>query len=281
MKKGLILEGGAMRGLFSAGVMDVLMENGISFDGIIGVSAGAAFGCNYKSRQVGRVIRYNKKYSRDKRYCSIRSLCKTGDLYGAEFCYHTLPEHLDPFDREAFDSDPTEFYVVCTDVNTGEPVYRKIERCDHSAMEWIRASASMPLVSRVVEIEGHQLLDGGVSDSVPLAYFESIGYEKNLLILTQPKGYRKEKSKALFLMKKMLKTHPAIIKAMEKRHLSYNKTMEQIDRAEQEGRAFVIRPKEKLPVGRIEKDPDKLQYVYDLGRKAAEGSIAQIKTFFA
>ena len=125
------------------------------------------------------------------------------------------------------------------------------------------------------------ILEGGVSDSVPLAYFESIGYEKNLLILTQPKGYRKEKSKALFLMKKMLKTHPAIIKAMEKRHLSYNKTMEQIDRAEQEGRAFVIRPKEKLPVGRIEKDPDKLQYVYDLGRKAAEGSIAQIKTFFA
>ena len=122
-RTGLILEGGAMRGLFTCGVIDVFMENGIDFDGAVGISAGAVFGCNYKSRQIGRPRRYNEKYCRDKRYCSIRSLITTGDLYGADFCYRLLPDELDPFDREAFKNDPMEFYVGATDVKTGECVF--------------------------------------------------------------------------------------------------------------------------------------------------------------
>jgi len=166
----------------------------IEVDGVIGVSAGATFGCNYKSKQIGRTIRYNMKYCNDPRYCSFRSLLKTGDLYGAEFCYHTLPEQLDIFDNETYEASPMEFYMVTTDVNTGEPVYYKCDKFDHEGLEWVRASASMPLVSRIVEVGGRQMLDGGISDSIPLQYFQSIGYNKNLVILTQPRDYvKKEK----------------------------------------------------------------------------------------
>ena len=192
MKKGLVMEGGGMRGLFTAGVIDVFMENGIEFDGAAGVSAGAAFGCNIKSRQPGRVLRYNMAYCKDSRFCSMRSLLKTGDMFGAEFCYHTLPYELDLFDTEVYDTNPMEFHVVCTDVETGLPVYKNCMKADHIAMEWFRASASMPLVSRVVEVDGYKMLDGGIADSIPIAYFKSIGYDRNVVILTQPKEYRKE-----------------------------------------------------------------------------------------
>ena len=158
MKTGLVLEGGGMRGLFTAGVMDVMMEHGIRFDGIVGVSAGATFGCNYKSHQVGRVLRYNIRFKDDPRYMGLRSLLKTGDLVAAEFSYHTLPNELDVFDFEAYNADPAEFHVVCTDVLTGEPVYHRIDFMDDDGLEWIRASASMPLVSKPVNIDGKLLL---------------------------------------------------------------------------------------------------------------------------
>ena len=168
MKKGLVLEGGAMRGLFTSGIIDVMMEAGIEPDGLIGVSAGAAFGCNYKSRQPGRAIRYNKRYARDKRYCSWQSWLKTGDLFNAEFGYHVIPKKYDLFDDKAFEQNPMEFYAVCTDVETGLPVYKKLEESTHLTYDWIRASASMPLASKVVELEGRKVLDGGVADSIPL-----------------------------------------------------------------------------------------------------------------
>ena len=154
MKKGLILEGGGMRGLFSAGVIDVFMENGIEFDAAIGVSAGAAFGSNYKSRQPGRVIRYNKRFAKDPRFCSLRSLIKTGDLFGAEFCYHTIPDTIDIFDTDAYLENPMDFYVVVTDVETGKAVYVNSDVAGDDALEFFRASASMPIVSRPVEIRG-------------------------------------------------------------------------------------------------------------------------------
>ena len=124
MKTGLVLEGGAMRGMFTAGVLDVLMEHNIQLDGAVGVSAGAVFGCNYKSHQIGRTIRYNTEYCTDKRYASFGNLLRTGNLYSEQFCYHTVPEKLDPFDTEAFRENPMDFFVVCTDVRTGEPIYR-------------------------------------------------------------------------------------------------------------------------------------------------------------
>ena len=189
MKIGLVLEGGAMRGMYTAGVLDVLMENEITVDGAIGVSAGACFGCNYKSRQIGRSIRYNLKYCRDPRYISIRSLLFSGDIYNAKFCYEELPVHLDPFDVEAYQKNPTEFYVVATDVNTGKAVYQRLDKGDGDDIQWIRASASMPLVSRIVKIGEQELLDGGIADSIPFEWFVANGYEKNIVVLTQPKGY--------------------------------------------------------------------------------------------
>ena len=175
-KKVLILEGGAMRGMFTCGVIDVFMENGINFDGAAGISAGATFGCNYKSRQIGRAIRYNKKYSRDWRYCSLRSLIKTGDLYGAEFCYHTMPEQLDPFDTETFRNDPMEFYIGATDVETGEVRFHKCTDGGDTDIEWMRASASMPVVSNIVSVDGYRMLDGGIVCSVPYEYMEQQGF---------------------------------------------------------------------------------------------------------
>ena len=179
MKKGLVLEGGAMRGLFTAGIIDVMMEAGVEPDGLIGVSAGAAFGCNYKSRQPGRAIRYNTRFAKDPRYSGLRSLIKSGDYFNAEFGYQ----------------NPMAFIVVCTDVLTGKAVYHKMERVNFDELEWLRASASMPLASKVVEVGGRKLLDGGVADSIPLEYFESIGYERNVVILTQPAGFVKEPNK--------------------------------------------------------------------------------------
>lgn len=278
-KQGLVLEGGAMRGLFTAGVMDVLMENGIVFDGIVGVSAGAAFGCNYKSGQIGRVLRYNTTYCQDWRYCSFRSLIKTGDLYGADFCYHELPEQLDLFDDEAFQKNAADFYAVCTDCESGEPVYKKIQSAQYTDLEWIRASASMPLVSRIVDINGQKLLDGGIADSIPLRFMENSGYSNNVVVLTQPRSYRKKKNSLLPLMKLALKKYPKVVDAMARRHIDYNETLDYIRKQEQAGKVFVISPDEKLDIVRTEKDPDKLRAVYAIGRKAAEAKLGELKRF--
>lgn len=278
---GLVLEGGAMRGLFTAGVLDVLMENNIVLDGAIGVSAGAVFGCNYQSGQIGRTLRYNLRFCREWRYCSIRSLLLTGDLYGAEFCYRKLPMELDIFDYDAYAANPHPFYVVCTDVETGEAVYRLCERADGDDREWFRASASMPLVSRAVEVSGRKLLDGGIADSVPIRYFESIGYERNVVVLTQPEGFAKTPSRGLPLMKRALRRYPKVAEAMERRHEVYNETSAYIIRREQEGAAFVIRPPKALDMSRTEHDPAKLQAAYDLGRQEATRRLDELKAFLA
>ena len=280
MKKGLVLEGGAMRGLFTAGVIDVMMEAHVEPDGLIGVSAGAAFGCNYKSRQPGRAIRYNKRFARDKRYCSWQSWLKSGDLYNAEFGYHIIPTQYDIFDDKEFEANPMEFYAVCTDVLTGKPVYKKLTKGEQSTYDWIRASASMPLASKVVELEGMKVLDGGVADSIPLEYFENIGYEKNLVILTQPDGYVKEHNKLMPLMRIALRKYPNMIEAMDKRHIMYNKQLSYVYQAESAGRALVIRPEAPLKIGHISHNPDEMQCTYDIGRQTGMKYIERIKAFF-
>ena len=280
MKKGLVLEGGAMRGLFTSGILDVMMEAGIEPDGLIGVSAGAAFGCNYKSRQPGRAIRYNKRYARDKRYCSWQSWLKTGDLFNAEFGYHVIPKKYDLFDDKAFEQNPMEFYAVCTDVETGLPVYKKLEESTHLTYDWIRASASMPLASKVVELEGMKVLDGGVADSIPLQYFESIGYDRNVVILTQPEGYVKEHNRLMPLMRIALKKYPKMIEALDQRHIMYNRQLDYVRQAELEGRCIVIRPDDKLPIGHISHDPEEMQRVYELGRDTGLRNIDRLKEFY-
>lgn len=281
MKKGLILEGGAMRGMFTAGVLDVLMENGIEFDGAVGVSAGATFGCNFKSRQIGRTIRYNKKYCRDWRYCSIRSLIFTGDLYGADFCYKKLPEELDVFDKESYKKNPMDFYCVVSDCDSGKPLYKKLVNCDEEDLVWMRASASMPLVSRVVKIDGHRLLDGGMTDSIPLKYFESQGYDRNLVVLTQPRQYQKKPSILMWLMKILLFKYPKLVQAMSRRHILYNETTAEVFKKADEGKLMVICPKEALGISRTEKNPEELERVYQHGRQRALEMLPQIKSYLA
>ena len=273
------MEGGAMRGMFTAGVTDVWIENNIGFDGAIGVSAGAVFGCNYKSKQPGRTIRYNMKYCNDPNYMSFKSLIKTGNIFGVQMCYHDIPEKLDPFDEETFEKNPMEFYAVCTDVVTGQPLYHKVKTGIGDDLLYLQGSASLPLVSKIVEVHGRKLLDGGISDSIPLKYFESIGYEKNVVILTRPLGYQKEKSKMARMAKIALRKYPHMIQALERRHLMYNDQLQYIAQREREGRALVIRPKEALPVGHIEKDPEKLRKVYELGRERGAEYLAQVKAF--
>ena len=281
MKKGLILEGGAMRGLFTCGVCDVMMENGVEFHGAVGVSAGAAFGCNYKSRQIGRAARYNIKYAGDKRFCSLRNLIKTGDLFGADFCYQRIPFELDIFDTKTFTENPMEFYTVSFDCETGETVYHKCYDGMGDDLLHFRASASLPMVSRPVAVGGRMLLDGGIADSVPIRFFESKGYEKNVVILTQPEGFRKEKSSSHRLCRLCLPKYPKVAEAMARRHLVYNETLDYIAKREKEGSALVIRPPEVLPIKRLEKDPQVLRLVYDLGRKEGERHLSKIQRFLS
>lgn len=281
MKKGLVLEGGAMRGMFTAGVMDVFMENGITFDGAIGTSAGAAFGCNYKSHQIGRVIRYNKKYCRDKRFVSLHSLITTGDLYGVDFAYRELPYELDIFDTETFAASPMEFYVTCTDVETGGAVYHKCEKGDDEDLLWMRASASLPLASRIVNAGGKRLLDGGMADSISVKYLQSLGYDRNVVILTQPLDYEKKKNKMLPVLKLVYRKYPGFIKALETRHERYNETLQYIKNMEEKGELYVIRPPHKLEIGAVEHNPEKLQNVYEIGRREAQKHLDGIKTFLS
>ena len=279
MKTGLIMEGGAMRGMFTAGVLDVLMENGLVTDGAIGVSAGAVFGCNYKSHQIGRVIRYNTEYCNDKRYASFKNLVKTGNLYSEQFCYHEVPEKLDPFNEAAFAASPMDFFVVCTDVKTGEPIYHKCRKGDAEDVRWMEASASMPLAAKIVKIGHYGLLDGGVADSIPVRFFESIGYKRNLIILTQPKGYTKKKNKLLPAIRARYFRYPAFVEAVADRHERYNETLSYISMLEQAGQAYVIRPPIPLEIGAMERDPAQLRRVYETGRAVAQIQVEKIREF--
>lgn len=281
MKKGLILEGGAMRGMFTAGVTDVMQEEGIEFDGAVGVSAGAAFGCNYKSRQIGRALRYNKRFCNDSRYSGLRSLLTTGNLFNTEFAYREVPLNLDAFDFDTYTANPMEFYLVCTDVETGKPIYHRYDGYHDHGFDWIRASASMPMVSRTVEIDGQKLLDGGISDAIPLRFFENLGYNRNIVILTQPAGYRKKKTSAMPIIRLMYRKFPALVHAMEIRHEMYNSTLEYIARQEAAGNILVIRPAEPLPVSRVEKNPERLQAAYNIGRATATAQLEAIRQFLS
>lgn len=281
MKKGLILEGGALRGLFTAGVTDVMMENGIDFDGMVGVSAGAAFGCNYKSRQPGRVLRYNKRFVNDRRYCSVRSLFMTGNLFGGEFNYHTLPEKYDIFDAATFDANPMEFYAVCTDLLTGKPVYKLLMRHSYDFCEWIRASASMPLVSTIVEVEGHKMLDGGIGDSIPLKFFQDKGYDRNVVVLTQPEGYVKKPNRLMPLIRMQLRRFPRFVEAAADRHVMYNAELDYVRSEEAAGRAFVIRPRTTLPIKHITRNTALLQQAYDEGRSVMQNRLSGLKEYLS
>ena len=275
MKTGLVLEGGGMRGIYTAGVLDVFGENGISFDGVIGVSAGAIHGCSYLSGQFGRSIRYYKKYCGDPRFMGWKCYLKTGDFVGADFCYHELPEKLDVYDNEAFKSCGVPFYVVCTNVETGKAEYIRMEDMN-AQIDYLRASASLPFFSRIVEVGGKKLLDGGCSDSVPVEAFQKIGYGKNVVILTRPADYRK-KPELRFLSPFVYRQYPAFAEALKNRPNSYNQTAAKIKMMERSGSVFVIRPTKDLDIGRLEKTPEKVEEIYETGRVDALKVLSELR----
>lgn len=255
------------------------MEHGITFNGVIGVSAGAIHGGSYISKQKGRSLRYYKKYSNDSRFMGLRSWFKTGNYIGVDFCYHELPEKLDVYDNETFMSSKTKFYVVCTDVETGKPVYHHITDM-YKEIDYLRASASLPYFSRLVEIDEKKYLDGGCSDSVPIAAFQKMGYEKNVIILTRPAGYEKKSEKPI-LSTLFYRKYPEFSKALKKRYLLYNESMKYIEQLEKEGRVLVIRPEKALNIGRLENNPEKTQEIYDVGYQDGLKMIENVKSFLA
>lgn len=278
MKTGLVLEGGGMRGAYTCGVLDAFLDNDIEVNGVIGVSAGACHACSYVSKQRGRAFRITETFQHDKRYMSIRSLLTSGDLFNAKFTYHTIPEQLDLFDFKTFNETKTKLYAVCTNIETGEPAYFRIINMKQD-VEYVRASASLPLVSRIVQLDGQKLLDGGISDSIPLQKFQSMGYTKNIVVLTQCKEYRKKKDPSLPLIRACYRHYPNLIKKMEDRHLRYNATLDYLEEQEKEGNILIIRPKENVTISRLEKDVHKLKGLYDQGYADACERIEEIRRF--
>ena len=266
MKTGLVLEGGAMRGIYTAGVLDIFNENNIKFDGVIGVSAGSVHGCSYISGQKGRSIRYTMKYRRNPRFMSLRSLIRTGDICEAKFCYDELPHKLDLYDNEAFKKSGIDFYVVCTNVETGMPEYIQIKDM-FKQMDAVRASASMPYLSKIVETEGMKLLDGGVSDAVPVKKFMEMGYDRLVVILTKDIDYVKKPIPPLLCDMYYKKKYPLFNRKVKERHIMYNETIKRLKLAEGAGEIFVIRPSKHIDIKKLESDPQKLQSLYDLGIK--------------
>lgn len=277
MKSGLVLEGGAMRGMYTAGVMDVFMEESISFDGIIGVSAGAVFGVNYLSGQKGRVIRYSKRFNPDRNYISIGSFLRTGDIINTEFAYGKVPRELDVFDDETFEKSGVPFYAVITNMYTGNPEYIKIDRV-FEQIDVLRASASMPFVSEPVVIGGTPYLDGGISDSVPFEHFFDMGYAKQIVVLTRDISYVK-KPLPPFLPRLCYHKYPLFAERLKMRYDSYNKKIARLREREKRGDVFVIRPSRPIEIKKIERSPQKLQEVYELGIRDAESVLNGVKTF--
>ena len=281
LKTGIVLEGGGMRGMYTCGILDVLMENHIYVDGMVGVSAGIAFGCNYKSRQAGRALRYNVRFAHDKRYSGIMSLLKTGNYYNAYFAYRLVPTHYDVFDYNVFEDTAMECYAVCFDVKSGEGVYQQLTHVDKEFFEWIRASASMPVVAQPVEVGGRLLLDGGLADSIPLEFMMNKGYKRNIVILTREEGFRKTAERGMWLMKPLLRKWPKVIEALKKRPAHYNMQLQQVREQERAGNAFVFRPSKPLNISRTTHDPAEMNRVYQQGREEALQRLDELKRFLA
>ena len=264
MKIGLVLEGGGMRGLFSAGVLDALLElKELSINGIVGVSSGALFGVNYVSKQKERAVRYNKKYADDKRYMGLHSWITTGNAVNKDFAFYELPYKLDVFDNETFKKAKTDFYVVMTNVESGKPEYVLIEDA-FAQMEYLRATSALPFASKIIEINGKKYLDGGISDSIPIDFCESLGYDKIIAVLTRPEGTYKE-DKLGFLYKLVYRKYPNLVNSLLNMATDYEKVLAKIKDLENKGKIFVVRPPEVLKIGRLEKNRDKIQKVYDIG----------------
>ncbi|MFK3558953.1 patatin-like phospholipase family protein [Pasteurella multocida] len=279
MKVGLVLEGGGMRAMFTAGVLDVFLTENVQVDGIVAVSAGVLFGVNYPAKQYGRALRYNKKYLNDKRYMGWHSLLTTGNIVNKDFAFYELPFTLDPFDAETFRQSKIDFYATLTNVQTGEAEYVKLDDV-FNEMEVLRATSAMPFVSKMVEINGQYYLDGGIADSIPLKKCQALGYDKIIVVLTRPLEYRKKPTPS-WIFNLFYRDYPHLVEKLKIRYQNYNDTVEEIIRLNNNKDIFVIRPSHHLPISRIEKDVEKVQAMYDLGITDAKREMAALKAFLS
>lgn len=277
-KLGLVLEGGGMRGIYTAGVLDFFIDKEIYTDGVIGVSAGACHACSYASKQRGRAFRTNTDYIKDKRYMSFQSLMKTGDLFGAQFVYDEIPNKLDPYDYDTFNRSGIKLYAVCSNLETGKAEYLPCINMKQDVI-YVRASASLPLLARIVEVNGMKLLDGGAADSIPVKKFQELGYKKNIVILTQCSDYRKGKNNLLPIIRKTYKKYPKFVEALANRHINYNRTLDELSLMEKRGEVFIIRPSSPVTISRLEKNVDKLKALYDQGYQDAQEHYEALMAF--
>ena len=275
---GLVLEGGGMKGIYTAGVLDFFLDKGLEFSSCYGVSAGACHLCSFLSKQRGRAWDISVDYLDDPAYCSVSSLLKTGDLFGVKMCYDDIPNRLNPYDYDTFDTYQGRAFAVVTNIVTGQPEYLRL-RDMHRDIEAVRASASLPLVSRNVKIGGKLYLDGGLSDSVPILRSILDGNRKNVVVLTKEVGYRRQPSKHLGLIRLRYAKYPKIYELMKNRHIAYNQMLDYLDAQEKNGQAFVIRPQKKSGVGRVEKDKEKLRLLYEEGYQEASESYERLMAY--
>ena len=278
MKVGLLLEGGAMRGMYTCGVLDVLLDEKIKVDCIMGVSAGALFGVNFKSRQRGRGIRFNLKYIKDKRYMGLYPLITTGNIVNQEFCFNDIPNILDDFNYASFKRTKEDFYAVVTNMYTGKAEYKKIDELKGENVEYLRASGSMPFVSKPVEVNGQKYLDGGIADSIPIDKMVKMGYDKIIVVLTRPVGYRKRRANTS-LAKVVYKDYPKLIDAMAKRYRVYNKSVDEVELLSKTRDVFLIRPSKYIKIKRIEKNKKVLKEMYELGVNDTKEKLTELKEY--
>ncbi|TCL59527.1 putative patatin/cPLA2 family phospholipase [Kineothrix alysoides] len=277
---GLVLEGGGMKGIYTAGVLDFFLDKEMEFSSCYGVSAGACHLCNFLSKQKKRGYRIGINYLDNKRYCSPYNFFTTGDLFGTDMCYDLIPNYLDPYDYDTFNKYEGKAYAVVTNIRTGEAEYLQLQDM-HRDIQAVRASSSMPLVSRNVKIGNELYLDGGAADSIPIKKSISDGNEKNVVILTKETGYHRKPSSSLSLIKARYVRHPKVYELMKERHKEYNDTLRYLEEQEKEGKAFVIRPKRISEVGRVEKDAEKLKALYEEGYKDAQESYAELLEYLS
>lgn len=272
---GLILEGGGMKGIYTAGVLDFFLDKEIDFSSCYGVSAGACHLCSFLSRQKKRAYRVGVNYLDNKKYCGAYNLLTTGDLFGVNMCYDLIPNYLDPYDFDTFNKYEGKAYAVATNIRTGKAEYLQL-RDMHEDIVAVRASSSMPLVSRNVKIGNDLYLDGGIADSIPIARSIADGNEKNVVVMTKEVGFRREPASQLALIKLRYAAYPKVYELMKQRHIAYNATLDYLEEQSSKGKAFVIRPKKKSSVGRVEKDKKKLEALYEEGYRDAEDCYVEL-----
>ena len=274
---GLVLEGGGFRGIFTAGVLDVFLREKLFFNYVLGVSAGAAYGVSYVSRQYERNLAVNQ-YVSDKRYCGWRNYFRNGSYFNWDFVYREIPEKLIPFSFETFRSSGVRMRVAVTNCFSGKAEYPYLNDTSNDRFrKLLTATSSLPFISPMVEMDGKSYMDGGIADAIPVQQAFKDKMDRVVVILTRQEGYRKKESRATAILRVVYRKYPNMVKSFVERADRYNKTLDMLEQLEREGRVFIIRPQSPLKVARMENDPEKLRRVYDEAVLQMENVIPRLR----